>query len=121
MLINKKKLDKGGGGNEWKIIQHITEPNLKNANALALNSVQKGANALFLNAKNIHTKEDICNLLDGIDLNTITIRFENHVSYPKLASLFLAYIEEKKIDKEAIINCQMVILLIKWFFRVRIA
>lgn len=89
-------------GNEWKIIQHITEPNLKNANALALNSVQKGANALFLNAKNIHTKEDICNLLDGIDLNTITIRFENHVSYPKLASLFLAYIEEKKIDKEAV-------------------
>lgn len=88
--------------NNWRIVEHITESNPKKANFIAKNSVAKGASALFCNAKNLQSKSDIETLLDGIDLNTIAIRFENHTSYPILADLFLNYIEEKNYNKKNI-------------------
>ena len=89
-------------GNDWKITQLITESDLKKANTIAVHAVKKGANALILNAKELNNINDLSAILENIDLNTISVRFENHVSYPNLAKLFLHYIEEKKYDKKRI-------------------
>lgn len=89
-------------GNDWKITQVIDETDIKLANKFSLESIAKGTDALIINAKNIHTLNDLQILLEGIDLQSVNIRFENHISYPTLAELFIQYIENKKYDKNSI-------------------
>ena len=89
-------------GNDWKITQVIDETDIKLANKFSLESIAKGTDALIINAKNIHTLNDLQILLEGIDLQSVNIRFENHIFYPTLAELFIQYIENKKYDKNSI-------------------
>ncbi len=85
--------------NDWNIAQKITEKDTIKANKLALSFIAKGAKALFFNAQSIDNIKNLENLLANIDLNSIALHFQHHLSYPKLATLFLEYIEERKIDK----------------------
>jgi methylmalonyl-CoA mutase len=42
--------------NNWRIVEHITETNSKKSKSYSKNSIAKGANALFCNAKNYNQK-----------------------------------------------------------------
>ncbi|MGI6292685.1 MAG: methylmalonyl-CoA mutase family protein [Bacteroidales bacterium] len=88
--------------NDWNIAQKITETNPIKANELALSFIERGAKALFLNAKAIKSGKDLEDLLANIDLNSIALHFLHHPSYTELAKLFLAHIENKKFEKQKI-------------------
>jgi methylmalonyl-CoA mutase len=89
-------------GNDWKIVQNINESNPQKANAIALDSIKKGANAVTFNACKISSDNDVATLLKGIDLNKVIVRFNQARSYPTLAKLFINYINIQSFDKNKI-------------------
>ena len=89
-------------GNDWKLVQNITESNPKLSNAIALDSLEKGANAVSLNASEISSDNDMAALLKGIDLNKVIVHFNHAPSYPSLAKLFVNYINIQSFDKNKV-------------------
>ncbi|MDR0368209.1 MAG: methylmalonyl-CoA mutase family protein [Bacteroidales bacterium] len=88
--------------NDWKIVQNITETNPQKANAIALDSLKKGADAIAFNASKVASSKDMETLLSGIDLNTVSVRFRGASSYPILAALFVDYIQKQSFDTKKI-------------------
>ena len=88
--------------NNWKIVQYISEENPQKANAIALDSLKKGANAIAFNTSKISSDNDISILLKDVDLNKVIVRFNQAPSYPALAKLFINYINAQSFDKNKI-------------------
>jgi methylmalonyl-CoA mutase len=93
-------------GNEWYVRQNITVNDAKEANAKALDILYKGVTSIgFCLCKIDLTAENIATLLEGISLDAIEINFSVGGSKtPKLAELFVAYVNDKGYDGSTIIG-----------------
>jgi len=89
-------------GNEWKIVQNITEKDPQKANEIAVDCLKKGANAVVFNASEIVDAKAMSILLKDIDLQEVTVRFNNAKSYVELAKLFVAFLDTTSFDKATI-------------------
>jgi len=90
------------GGNNWKIVQNITEKDPQKANEIAINSLKKGANAVVFNASEILDLKALSILLKDIDLDNVSVRFNKAKSYVELAKLFVAFLDTTSFDKKNI-------------------
>ena len=85
--------------NNWEIRQKIVVNNPIDANKEALEVLQKGADAVSFVVDNLNELKDLANLLRGIDLETNAIHFISAPSNLHLLELFLAILEQFKVDK----------------------
>ena len=85
--------------NRWEIVQEIEEHDLAKANAIALDSLQRGATMVTLSVKNVKTPEDLKTLLKGIDLNQHGVQFHHADAYLPVVQYFVQYVEENGFKK----------------------
>ncbi len=84
--------------NNWKIVQEINETDPIEANKIALNAINRGADVISFNASKILTSEDISFLLKNIDCETTEIRFKHSSEYSHLIDLFVAELKSQKAN-----------------------
>ena len=88
--------------NQWDIVQTIDEADPAKANAIAMDALMRGATCICFDASKIDGPEALATLLNGIELTAAGVQFNHVKSYLDLMKLFVAYVEEKKYDKQQI-------------------
>jgi len=83
--------------NDWIIRQDFEEADPEQANRLAREALEKGAQAIGLNIQNIETSKDLNNLLEGIDLEKVPLHFQNGTDYPAFFEMLVSYAGEKSL------------------------
>lgn len=91
-------------GNNWEIVQEITEKDPTKANEMALKAITKGANLIAFNSADITTADQLELLLQNIDLEKNGVQFNHSKSYVPLVKLFVDYINRNGYNKEQIIG-----------------
>lgn len=91
-------------GNNWEIVQEITEKDPQKANEIALKAIDKGTNMIAFNSADITTSTQMESLLQNIDLEKNGVQFNHSKSYIPLVKLFVDYINKKGFNKEQIIG-----------------
>lgn len=88
-----------GSGN-WKIVEPIKDPEIRSANEKALNALENGASGLFFSPPEnvIHSKEDLQNLLNNIQVELIALRFGPALSTPRISTLMHELCSERSLN-----------------------
>ena len=88
--------------NAWDIRQDIETKDIVEANAIAVQIIERGVNSLGLHAAKVASAEDMKTLLKGIDLEKIKINFISSKSYIQTARYFIEEVNSQKIDKSKV-------------------
>jgi methylmalonyl-CoA mutase len=70
--------------NQWLIAQDIETSDISKANYLAKDATRRGADAVLLNVSEVNTAKEMSALLDGIELDKVTLLFNSSPSYENL-------------------------------------
>jgi len=84
--------------NKWVIRQDIYTKDIPEANRIAIDAVNRGADDLGLNANEITTHRQIQELLKGIDISKTGINFFSSRSYPLTLELFIYEITHRGLE-----------------------
>lgn len=90
------------GGNQWKIVQNIDNTILADANAMAAEALDKGADAVSFSLDYINEQEELAFLLKGIDLEEKDIHFVSFHSYSILFDLLMKEVQRRGYDASKI-------------------
>lgn len=82
-------------GNGWQVVQNIDSTVPADANAMACEALDKGADAVSFALDYINEQEDLAFLLKGIDLEEKTIHFASFHSYSILFDLLMKEIQHR--------------------------
>jgi methylmalonyl-CoA mutase len=82
--------------NDWDIRQDFEEEDIPTANALARTAIDKGVQAVGLNALGVENKRQMEALLEGIDPSRTAIHVIHGKDYPTLFNHFLETVEGKQ-------------------------
>ena len=88
--------------NDWVIRVDIENINIKEANAIALNALKNGANAIGFNVEKVDSEKSMKSLLQGIDLEKTEINFISSNSYSQTIDLFISEIIRQNLNKDNI-------------------
>ncbi len=82
------KPDPVRGSRNWSIVEPIKDQDIKSANKKALHALENGASGLFLSSPEnvIHSKADLQNLLNNIQIELISLRFGGALSTPQIST-----------------------------------
>ncbi len=83
--------------NDWLIRQDFEEKDAVRANALARDSVNKGAQAVGFNIEDVESESDMNDLLKEIDLEKVSIHLLNGSNYPDLFSNLISLAGDKTL------------------------
>jgi len=86
---------KHADNNVWEVRQDIRIQNLKEANRIALDAVERGATALGFCAKGIKSLDDMATLFKGIYINAVSINFMCSEDYLSLLKLYVEYAKQQ--------------------------
>ena len=86
---------KHADNNVWEVRQDIHIQDLKEANRIALDAVERGATALGFCAKGIKTLDDMAALFKGIYINAVSINFMCSEDYLSLLKLYVEYAKQQ--------------------------
>lgn len=87
------------GKNDWEICQYIEAKNISEANTQALEAISRGANSVSFDVKDIATYEELNILLNGINLEQVSVNFHASLSFSILINLLLEYIKKQGFNK----------------------
>ncbi len=73
-----------GVNNQWLISQDVETSDIAKANHLAKDATRRGADAVLLNVSEVNTAKEMSALLNGIDLDKVTLLFNSSPSYENL-------------------------------------
>lgn len=93
-FVRGNKLD----SNNWDIRQDVTVDDIAKANAIAVDAINKGANAIGLKAVYVLSTDNMTTLLKDIDLTKVKIHFISSYSYVHTFDIFMDYLRKNKID-----------------------
>ena len=97
---------KHADNNVWEVRQDIRTHDLKEANRIALDAVERGATSLGFCAKGIKSVDDMAVLFKGIYINAVSINFMCSEDYLSLLKLYVEYAKQRGIDpKELCGSC----------------
>lgn len=85
-------------GNAWKIVQNIDSTILADANSMAVDALDKGADAVSFTLDYINEQEELAFLLKNIDLQEKSIHFISFHSYSILFDLLIKEVQRRKYD-----------------------
>lgn len=88
--------------NSWIIRQDIHEADVVKANAIALDAISKGVMEIGFNATKVTSQKQMDELLNGIDLERISICFMKSYSYPVTVELFGSVPDRRKVRGDRI-------------------
>lgn len=88
--------------NDWSIVQEVKVVDLDEANQIAVDSVNRGANVVAFNVKAVETLADLERLLNNLNLEEVGVQFNHAVSYPSFVELFIQFVTKKGWNKEKI-------------------
>lgn len=88
--------------NNWQIVQEISETDAAKANAIAIDAINRGANTIAFNVKNIADAATLSTLLKNIDCAKVGLQFNHAQNYVDFMTLFVNYLNENKVEKEAV-------------------
>lgn len=88
--------------NNWQIVQEISETDAAKANAIAIDAINRGANTIAFNVKNITDAATLSTLLKNIDCAKVGLQFNHAQNYVDFMTLFVNYLNENKVEKEAV-------------------
>lgn len=88
--------------NNWQIVQEISETDAVKANAIAIDAINRGANTISFNVKNIVDAATLSTLLKNIDCAKVGLQFNHAQNYVDFMTLFVNYLNENKVEKEAV-------------------
>ena len=88
--------------NNWQIVQEISETDAAKANAIAIDAINRGANTIAFNVKNIADAATLNTLLKNIDCAKVGLQFNHAQNYVDFMTLFVNYLNENKVEKEAV-------------------
>ncbi|MCX6283393.1 MAG: methylmalonyl-CoA mutase family protein [Bacteroidetes bacterium] len=91
-----------GSVNDWMICQDIGTADIEQANLLAIDAVEHGADAIALNAREITTHKQMASLLSGIDPLKTWIYFNSSKSYPLTLELFFYEVSARGLKSELV-------------------
>ena len=86
---------KHADNNVWEVRQDIHIQDLKEANRIALDAVERGATALGFCAKGIKSLDDMATLFKGIYINAVSINFMCSEDYLSLLKLYVEYAKQQ--------------------------
>ena len=86
---------KHADNNVWEVRQDIRIHDLKEANRIALDAVERGATSLGFCAKGIKSIDDMATLLKGIYINAVSINFMCSEDYLSLLKLYVEYAKQQ--------------------------
>ncbi len=89
-------------GNNWEIVQFIKETDPIKANAIALDSINRGATVVSFNASKVVDAASMKTLLGNIDIENVGIRFKQVNSYPEFVDLFVNELKHRNIKMEKV-------------------
>ena len=93
--------------NVWDVRQDIRSHDLKEANRVALDAVERGATSLGFCAKGVKTLDDMATLFRGIYINAVSINFMCSEDYLQLLKLYVEYATKQGVDpKELCGSCE---------------
>ena len=81
--------------NVWDVRQDIRSHDLKEANRVALDAVERGATSLGFCAKGVKTLDDMATLFKGIYINAVSINFMCSEDYLSLLKLYVEYAKQQ--------------------------
>ena len=84
--------------NIWEVRQDIRLQDLREANRIALDAVERGATSLGFCAKGINTLDDMAVLFKGIYINAVSINFMCSEDYLSLLKLYVEYAKQQGVD-----------------------
>jgi methylmalonyl-CoA mutase len=76
-------------GNHWQVRQDIRTDDHALANRLALEAIERGADAVGIRAKEVNSMEELSDLLRYIQLEKSAVHFISAREYPFIAELFI--------------------------------
>lgn len=88
--------------NNWQIVQEVATDKLCEANAIAHDAIKRGANTIAFNVRLVKDANDLAQLLKGIDCAKVGLQFNHATNYVEFFTLFVNYLNDNKIDKEAV-------------------
>jgi methylmalonyl-CoA mutase len=88
--------------NNWAINRIIETSDIAEANKLALKAISRGATSVEFNCSQIKKADSLAILLDGINLEEITVRFDKPMSYKIILKHLISFIENKGFDKNKV-------------------
>lgn len=88
--------------NNWQIVQEISETDAAKANAIAIDAINRGANTIAFNVKNITDAATLSTLLKNIDCAKVGLQFNHAQNYVDFMTLFVNYLNENKVEKESV-------------------
>ena len=88
-------------GNDWAVRQDFEETDPEKVNALALQAVAKGADAVGFNIAGLTGKENLAKMLRGLDPEKTAFHFLHGEDYPGLF-VYLSEILDKKLLKGSV-------------------
>lgn len=88
--------------NNWQIVQEISETDAAKANAIAIDAINRGANTIAFNVKNIADAATLSTLLKNINCAKVGLQFNHAQNYVDFMTLFVNYLNENKVEKEAV-------------------
>ncbi len=88
--------------NNWQIVQEISETDAAKANAIAVDAINRGANTVAFNVKNVTDAATLTTLLKNIDCAKVGLQFNHAQNYVDFMTLFVKYLNEHNVDKDAV-------------------
>lgn len=88
--------------NNWEIRQDIQEEDVKRANAIAVNAVERGAEGVGFRVKKVESQQDITDLLRYIELEKTAVHFTSAKEYPFIAELFIKEMRLRTADNSKV-------------------
>ena len=88
--------------NKWSVNRIIETSDIAEANKLAIKAISRGADSVEFNCSQIKKADSLAKLLEGINLEEITVRFDKPMSYKIILKHLISYIEVKGYDKNKV-------------------
>jgi len=88
--------------NDWEINRIIETSDVAEANKLAIKAISRGATSVEFNCSQVKKADSLANLLEGINLEEITVRFDKPMSYKIILKHLISFIESKGFDKNKV-------------------
>ncbi len=86
--------------NHWEIRQDIETDDLRLANTIAVEAVERGAEGIGLNVKEIRSEKELGIILNNIDTRKISLHFKKAREYPFISELFIRMMKQRGIDAQ---------------------
>ena len=88
--------------NDWQINRIIDTADIEKANAIAIKAISRGATSIEFNCSQVKKFDEMSRILQGINLEEVTIRFDKPMSFKIILKHIIKYVEENNIDKSKV-------------------